>query len=139
MHGTIETALKRSIPLFGVCLGLQGLIEDYGGELQELDYPMQSKQSTVSHDGSGIFAGIEETFNAGRYHSLVAKTVPLCLRVTARTEDGKVMAIQPNSLSIHTVLFHPKSIMSLQDSAGHTLIRNVVKLVARGCSIKQAS
>ncbi len=139
MHGTIETALKRSIPLFGVCLGLQGLIEDYGGELQELDYPMQGKQSTVSHDGSGIFAGIEETFNAGRYHSLVAKTVPLCLRVTARTEDGKVMAIQPNSLSIHTVQFHPKSIMSLQDSAGHTLIRNVVKLVARGCSIKQAS
>jgi len=139
MHGTIETALKRSIPLFGVCLGLQGLIEDYGGELQELDYPMQSKQSTVSHDGCGIFAGIEETFNAGRYHSLVAKTVPLCLRVTARTEDGKVMAIQPNSLSIHTVQFHPKSIMSLQDSAGHTLIRNVVKLVARGCSIKQAS
>ncbi len=118
---------------------MQGLIEDYGGELQELDYPMQSKQSTVSHDGSGIFAGIEETFNAGRYHSLVAKTVPLCLRVTARTEDGKVMAIQPNSLSIHTVQFHPKSIMSLQDSAGHTLIRNVVKLVARGCSIKQAS
>ena len=139
MHGTIETALKRSIPLFGVCLGLQGLIEDYGGELQELDYPMQSKQSTVSHDGSGIFAGIEETFNAGRYHSLVAKTVPLCLRVTARTEDGKVMAIQPNSLSIHTVQFYPKSIMSLQDSAGHTLISNVVKLVARGCSIKQAS
>ncbi len=89
--------------------------------------------------GNVIFVGFEETFNAGRYHSLVAKTVPLCLRVTARTEDGKVMAIQPNSLSIHTVQFHPKSIMSLQDSAGHTLIRNVVKLVARGCSIKQAS
>jgi anthranilate synthase len=139
MHATIEAALKRSIPLFGVCLGLQGLIEYYGGELQELDYPMHGKQSTVSHDGSDLFAGIEETFNAGRYHSLVAKTVPQCLRVTARTEDGKVMAIEHTSLPIHAVQFHPESIMSLQNSAGHTLIRNVVKLVARGCSIKQAS
>jgi len=139
MHATIEAALKRSIPLFGVCLGLQGLIEYYGGELQELDYPMHGKQSTVSHDGSDLFAGIEETFNAGRYHSLVAKTVPQCLRVTARTEDGKVMAVQHASLPIHAVQFHPESIMSLQNSAGHTLIRNLVKLVARGCSIKQAS
>ena len=139
MHATIEAALKRSIPLFGVCLGLQGLIEYYGGELQELDYPMHGKQSTVSHDGSDLFAGIEETFNAGRYHSLVAKTVPQCLRVTARTEDGKVMAVQHASLPIHAVQFHPESIMSLQNSAGHTLICNLVKLVARGCSIKQAS
>ena len=82
--------------------------------------------------GNVIFVGFEETFNAGRQHSLVAKTVPQCLRMTARTEGGKVMAIQHTSLPIHAVLIYPESIESLQDSAGHNLIRNVDKLVARG-------
>jgi len=138
MNETIDAALKKSIPLFGVCLGLQGLVEYFGGELQELGYPMHGKQSDVSHDESEIFSGIASPFAAGRYHSLVAKTVPDCLTVTARTEDGSVMAIQHASLPIQAVQFHPESIMSLSNAAGHTLIRNVVKIVAASRSIAEA-
>ena len=96
---------------------------------------MHGKQSDVSHDESEIFAGIASPFAAGRYHSLVAKTVPECLTVTAKTEDGSVMAIQHSSLLIEAVQFHPESIMSLSNAAGHTLICNVVKLVAASRSI----
>lgn len=131
MNETIEAALSKSIPLFGVCLGLQGLVEYFGGELSELDYPMHGKQSEVSHEGGALFAGIASPFAAGRYHSLVAHTVPDCLRVTARTDDGRVMAIEHESLPIHAVQFHPESIMSLENGAGHTLVRNMVRLVAR--------
>lgn len=137
MSETIDAALARSIPIFGVCLGLQGVVEYFGGELQELGYPMHGKQSDVSHDESEIFAGIASPFAAGRYHSLVAKTVPECLTVTAKTEDGSVMAIQHSSLLIEAVQFHPESIMSLSNAAGHTLICNVVKLVAASRSITE--
>jgi anthranilate synthase len=132
MNETIDATLARAIPIFGVCLGLQGLVEYFGGggELQELAYPMHGKQSDVCHDESEIFAGIASPFAAGRYHSLVAKTVPECLTVTAKTEDGSIMAIQHASLPIQALQFHPESIMSLRNAAGHTLIRNVVKLVA---------
>jgi anthranilate synthase len=130
MNETIDATLARAIPIFGVCLGLQGLVEYFGGELQELAYPMHGKQSDVSHDESEIFAGIASPFAAGRYHSLVAKTVPECLTVTAKTEDGSIMAIQHASLPMQALQFHPESIMSLRNAAGHTLIRNVVKLVA---------
>ena len=91
---------------------------------------MHGKQSDVSHDESEIFAGIAPPFAAGRYHSLVAKTVRECLTVTAKTEDGSIMAIQHASLPMQALQFHPESIMSLRNAAGHTLIRNVVKLVA---------
>ena len=82
--------------------------------------------------GNVIFVGFEETFNVGGQHSLVAKTVPLCLRMTARTEGNKVMAVQYTSLPIHAVLSYPESIEILQDSAGHNLIRNVVKTGSSG-------
>lgn len=130
MNETIDAILSRSTPIFGVCLGLQGLVEYFGGELCELGYPMHGKQSLVNHDGSAVFAGIDKTFSAGRYHSLVAKTVPESLDVTARTEDGNVMAIAHKTLPIYAVQFHPESIMSLGNSAGHTLVRNMVKLTA---------
>lgn len=138
MRATIEAALDKSIPIFGVCLGLQGLVEYFGGELEELDYPMHGKQSEVSHDGSEIFSGIDESFSAGRYHSLVASKVPDCLKVTARTADGKVMAIQHEELAITAVQFHPESIMSLENAVGHALIRNVVRSVSSKASITEA-
>jgi anthranilate synthase len=138
MHATIDAALSRSVPIFGVCLGLQGLVEYFGGDLQELGHPMHGKQSDVNHDGSELFAGIESPFAAGRYHSLVAKSVPDCLIVTAKTEDGNVMAIAHASLPIRAVQFHPESIMSLANAAGHVLIRNAVKLVAKQRSLAGA-
>jgi len=138
MQATIAAALNKSLPVFGVCLGLQGLVEYFGGSLEELDYPMHGKQSEVNHDGSELFAGIESSFSAGRYHSLVAKSVPECLLVTAKTDDDKVMAIRHESLPIQAVQFHPESIMSLGNGAGHTLIRNMVRLVAQQRATKQA-
>lgn len=138
MQETIECALHKDIPIFGVCLGLQGLVEYFGGKLEELNYPMHGKKSLVSHDGSEIFSGISESFFAGRYHSLVATKVPDCLRVTAKTEDDKVMAIQHLSLPIYGVQFHPESIMSLENQAGHSLVQNVVKVVTQRKMVKRA-
>lgn len=132
MKETIGLALKQELPIFGVCLGLQGIVEYFGGSLTELSYPMHGKCSTIQHDGSELFAGIDEKFAAGRYHSLIAKTVPECLEVTARTDDGYVMAVEHKSLPIKAVQFHPESIMTLQNQAGHRLVLNVVNnLIAR--------
>lgn len=126
MNATIDIVLKEKIALFGVCLGLQGIVEYFGGALQELDYPMHGKPSTITHSDSNLFAGIDRQFIAGRYHSLVASKVPECLHVTATTDDGRVMAVEHASLPIKAVQFHPESIMSLDKQSGHRLIRNVV-------------
>lgn len=130
MHATIELAMKKAIPIFGVCLGLQGIVEYFGGTLTELGYPMHGKESQITHQGSGMFEGIAKQFSAGRYHSLIASNVPECLVVTARSEDGSVMAIEHRSLPIQAVQFHPESIMSLENQSGHQLVRNVVAAVA---------
>ncbi|MDP6537287.1 MAG: anthranilate synthase component I [Gammaproteobacteria bacterium] len=126
MHDTIALAVEKKLPLFGVCLGLQGIVEYFGGKLDQLDYPMHGKSSTIQHQGSEMFEGIAENFTAGRYHSLVASQVPDGLRVTATTEDGNVMAVEHETLPIKAVQFHPESIMSLENRAGHRLISNVV-------------
>lgn len=131
MHATIELARQKQLPIFGVCLGLQGIVEYFGGELAELGYPMHGKQSLISHEGSDMFNGISRQFTAGRYHSLVAKTIPECLLVTASSEDNSVMAIEHKSLPIHAVQFHPESIMSLENQSGHQLIQNIVASVAK--------
>lgn len=129
MNETIELVLRKNIPLFGVCLGLQGIVEYFGGSLKTLAYPMHGKASVVTHNNAPLFAEIESAFTAGRYHSLVADDVPAALNVTARTDDEQVMAVEHESLPIQAVQFHPESIMSLQNRAGHRLIRNVVSSV----------
>lgn len=142
MSRTIELALQRDLSIFGVCLGLQGIVEYFGGELVELGYPMHGKPSRIRHRHSDMFAGIDSEFSAGRYHSLVAKSVPDCLRVTAKTVMNKsstvssqaqvVMAVEHESLPIRAVQFHPESIMSLENQCGYRLIKNVVEeVVAR--------
>lgn len=126
MQQTIELLVALQLPVFGVCLGLQGIVEFFGGSLTTLDYPMHGKPSPVSHIGSSLFAGLPETFTAGRYHSLIADVVPACLSVTARTEDDKVMAVEHKTLPICAVQFHPESIMSLEGESGFRLIQNVL-------------
>jgi anthranilate synthase len=127
MSSTIDIARQKNIPMFGVCLGLQGIVEYFGGELRQLDYPMHGKQSTVKHSQSKMFAGVPREFPAGRYHSLVAESVPSCLRVTASTEQGEVMAIEHDTLPIRAVQFHPESIMSLDSQAGYKIVQNIVR------------
>jgi len=90
------------VPVFGVCLGLQGIVEAFGGELGVLDYPMHGKPSTVRHRGAGVFEGLPPEFQVGRYHSLFARreTFPSCLEVTAETEDGVIMGVRHRELPI---------------------------------------
>ena len=115
------------IPIFGVCLGHQSIGEAFGGKIVRADAIMHGKISSVSHSGSGIFADIPDGFKATRYNSLTIAPVsmPDCLDVTARTEDGTVMGVSHKDLPIHGVQFHPESIRS---EHGKTLMGNFLKL-----------
>lgn len=126
---TIEAALQRRIPLFGVCLGLQGLVEHFGGELAVLDYPMHGKPSTIIAQDSELFHQLPERFIAGRYHSLHAKRLPPTLRAVAQSEDGVCMAIEHLELPIAAVQFHPESILTMAGHAGLVLLNNAVSLL----------
>ncbi|MBL4819694.1 MAG: anthranilate synthase component I [Gammaproteobacteria bacterium] len=128
--GTIELCLQNKIPMFGVCLGLQALVEYFGGSLGILEYPMHGKSSMVRHLGGVLFNGIPEQFNAGRYHSLVAERIPDCLEITAHADNDTVMAIEHRSLPVMAVQFHPESILTLQGNTGLRLIANVVQYMA---------
>jgi anthranilate synthase len=131
VSGTVGAAVERGIPVFGVCLGLQGIVEHFGGELGVLDYPMHGKPSRITPADGVLLEGFPESFVAGRYHSLHAIDVPDDLVVTATTEDGVVMAVEHASLPVWSVQFHPESILSLEGRLGHRLIRNVMTAVSR--------
>jgi anthranilate synthase len=129
----VKTAVRLGLPVFGVCLGLQGIVEAFGGDLDVLDYPMHGKRSMVRHRGVGIFEGLPEEFQVGRYHSLYARreTLPACLEVTAESTDGGIiMGIRHKELPIEAVQFHPESILTLTPGAnyGLKLIENAVRL-----------
>lgn len=129
---TIEAVVEKDIPLFGVCLGLQGIVEYFGGILDVLDYPVHGKPSTINVlNNTGIFAGFDDSFTAGRYHSLYARKekMPEVLDITATSEDGIVMAVSHCTLPIHAVQFHPETILSLPNQAGLRIIINVMNLV----------
>ncbi|WP_454782500.1 anthranilate synthase component I [Legionella sp. WA2022007384] len=129
---TIETVVSLGIPLFGVCLGLQGIVEHFGGILDILTYPMHGKPSIINViDKPELFSGLEASFKAGRYHSLYARlnAVPKELKVTAMSDDGVVMAISHQQLPIHAVQFHPETILSLVNQAGLKIINNLMGMV----------
>ncbi len=124
----VRYAARVGIPVFGVCLGLQGIVEAFGGDLDILDYPMHGKASYVTHRNLGVFEGLPERFKVGRYHSLFARrsTFPACLEVTAETQDGVIMGVRHRELPIEAVQFHPESILTLDENCGLRLIENVV-------------
>ncbi|AWN74138.1 anthranilate synthase component I [Legionella anisa] len=129
---TIAAAASRHIPLFGVCLGLQGIVEHFGGILDVLEYPMHGKPSIINVvDNPKIFSGLGEHFKAGRYHSLYARlnAIPKELKVTAMSDDGIVMAISHQQLPIHAVQFHPETILSLVNQAGLKIINNLMGMI----------
>jgi len=129
----VRHAAAMGIPVFGVCLGLQGTVEAFGGELDVLDYPMHGKPSTVIHDGKGVFEGLPERFRVGRYHSLFARKdkLPACLEVTAESDDGVIMGVRHRALPIEAVQFHPESMLTLEDDCGLRLMENVVRKLGR--------
>ncbi|MCB1744592.1 MAG: anthranilate synthase component I [Gammaproteobacteria bacterium] len=133
LQSTLRTALDLQLPVFGVCLGLQGMVEHFGGELGLLPEPMHGKESRIEVLGGRLFEGLPRTFKGGRYHSLYAleEKLPACLQVTARSSDGVIMAVEHQSLPLAAVQFHPESILSLHDRFGIRLVNNVVELLAR--------
>jgi anthranilate synthase len=124
---------NRAIPTFGVCLGLQGIVEAFGGDLDVLPYPMHGKGSSVTHRNQGVFHGLPTPFRVGRYHSLYARreTFPPCLEVTAESEDGVIMGVRHRQLPIEAVQFHPESILTLERDCGLRLMENMIEAYAR--------
>jgi anthranilate synthase component 2 len=96
----------------GVCLGHQAIVEAFGGEIGQARALLHGKSSLVTHDGSGVFAGLPEQVEVGRYHSLAATTVPDDLVVTSRTDDGEVMGVRHVAYPVEGVQFHPESVLT---------------------------
>jgi anthranilate synthase len=128
MNETIGACLERNLPIFGVCLGLQGIAEYFGADLKVLDYPMHGKPSTVTVEDSPMFTGLPNDFTTARYHSIyiAADQAPTGIQVLGKTEDGVAMAIGHESLPVWAVQFHPESILTLENDHGLQVIRNVV-------------
>jgi anthranilate synthase len=127
MNETLDLLVARSLPVFGVCLGLQGIVEYFGGTLDVLATPCHGKPSTVRAQGGKLLHGLPAEFTVGRYHSLHARrsTLPAALMVTAETADGVIMAIEHRELAIAAVQFHPESVMTSASSIGMPLIASM--------------
>jgi anthranilate synthase/aminodeoxychorismate synthase-like glutamine amidotransferase len=119
-------AFAGRIPIFGVCLGHQSLVEVFGGRVVRAARLMHGKVSPVQHDGRGVFEGLPQNFSAGRYHSLIAEpaSMPAALEVTARTAEGEIMGVRHRSLPIEGVQFHPESVLTPE---GPLLMGNFLK------------
>lgn len=126
----VRAAVDRQLPLFGVCLGFQAIGQALGGEIVRAPKPMHGKMSTITHDGSGVFAGLPSPFQATRYHSLAIKpeSMPNSLIAVAHSEDGVIQGIRHAALPIHGVQFHPESIAS---EHGHDILRNFIDMTRR--------
>jgi len=119
-------AFAGEIPVLGVCLGHQSLVEVFGGKVVRAGRLMHGKTSLVNHDGESILDGMPQPFEAGRYHSLIAQpeSLPDVLQVTARTDEGEIMGVRHATLNVEGVQFHPESVLTPQ---GPTLMGNFLK------------
>ena len=117
--------VSPDVPTLGVCLGLEAAVYAYGGTVGRAPEPIHGKAFPIDHDGEGVFAGLEQGFQGGRYHSLVATDVPdvFDISATTTTEDGTelVMGIRHSEYPIEAVQFHPESVLT---AVGHDVIRN---------------
>lgn len=119
-------AFAGQIPVFGVCLGHQSIVEAFGGEVVRAGRLMHGKTSTIEHDGRGLFAGLPQPCTVGRYHSLIAapNRLPAELEVSARTAQGEIMAVRHRQLDVEGVQFHPESVLTPD---GPRLMANFLK------------
>jgi anthranilate synthase component 2 len=117
---------KDKLPILGVCLGHQAIVQYFGGRIGHAPTVMHGKPSRITHTGKGVFSGLENPLQAGRYHSLCAAGLPECLEMTAEFE-GIVMGVQHRTLCIHGVQFHPESILT---PTGGKLIENMLRIAA---------
>jgi anthranilate synthase/aminodeoxychorismate synthase-like glutamine amidotransferase len=125
----VSACAKRGIPLLGVCLGHQSIGVSFGGQIIRARSIMHGKVSSIEHDGSGVLRGIASPFEATRYHSLVIEreSCPEELVITARSDDGEIMAVRHREFPIEGVQFHPESILT---RVGKTLLGSFLE----GCS-----
>ncbi len=123
---TLEILRRLSVrvPIFGVCLGHQAIVQQFGGTVGQARELVHGKATIVRHDGQGLFAGLPDDFLAGRYHSLAATSVPGCFEVSATAPDGEVMAVRHRELPIDGVQFHPESVLTPQ---GRDIAKNFLE------------
>jgi anthranilate synthase component 2 len=123
----VAACVEARRPLLGVCLGHQAIGAYFGGDIVRAPSPMHGKTAPVTHDGSGVFAGLPSPFIAARYHSLAvsAETLPDCLRISALGDDATIQGVSHRALPIHGVQFHPESIASEE---GHRLLANFLEI-----------
>jgi anthranilate synthase component 2 len=117
--------LAPTTPTLGVCLGHQAIVEAYGGEVAAARALVHGKSCTVNHDGRGVFAGLPEELEVGRYHSLAATKVAAELEICATAADGEIMAVRHRKLNVHGVQFHPESILT---PLGREIAQNFLNL-----------
>ena len=136
MNDTLDLAVGRALPVFGVCLGLQGMVEYFGGTLDTLSRPMHGKPSEVHVLGGRLLSGLPRWFVAGRYHSLIARRaiLPRELAITAETSDGVVMAVEHRTLPMAAVQFHPESLMT-PEAVGARLIDNALGVLVHSAAM----
>ena len=122
-------AASAATPILGVCLGHQAIGQAFGGEVVRAPLPMHGKISRVMHTARGLFRGVNGPFHATRYHSLVIEraSAPDDLEITARTDDGVIMAVAHRALPVYGVQFHPESIAS---EHGRTILKNFLDLAS---------
>ncbi len=120
-------AFGASLPVFGVCLGHQSIGQVYGGEVVRAEKLMHGKTSMIYHEGKSVFKGLDNPFEATRYHSLIVNKdiLPVCLEVTAWTDDGVIMGLKHKELTVHGVQFHPESILT---NSGKQLLKNFLEI-----------
>ncbi|HLC93065.1 MAG TPA: aminodeoxychorismate/anthranilate synthase component II [archaeon] len=129
--GNIIPLIKEfagKVPIFGVCLGEQAIIEAFGGVVSRAFETIHGKPSMVSHDGKTIFANLPKPFQVGRYHSLSGQKIPKELVVSAKSESGVVMGVRHKKYFVEGVQFHPESILTPE---GGKIIENVLAMVRR--------
>ena len=127
ISNAVVAAFAPTVPILGVCLGHQCIGAALGGRVERARRPMHGKTSPVRHDGTGLFRGLPDPLRVMRYHSLIVQDrgLPDALRVTARSEEGEIMALSHRDHPLHGVQFHPEAVLT---EHGHDLLRNFLAL-----------
>ncbi len=131
-------AFAGHIPVLGVCLGHQSMVEVFGGKVVRAGRLMHGKTSPINHDGRGVFVGLPQLCEVGRYHSLIAQpeSLPATLEVTARTPEGEIMGVRHTELVVEGVQFHPESVLTPD---GPKLMENFLRFTAGERRAEQAA